>query len=37
MTQGVFTLHGKPDQMALVMSIEGALNGRFDHNYSSGL
>lgn len=37
MTQGVFTLHGKADHMALVMSIEGALNGRFGHDYSSGL
>lgn len=36
-TQGVFALHGKADHMALVMSIEGALNGRFQHNYSSGL
>ncbi|MCB9385195.1 MAG: acetylxylan esterase [Bryobacterales bacterium] len=36
-TQGVFTLHGAPDHFALTMSLKGALNGRFDHGYSSGL
>ncbi|MEZ5392698.1 MAG: hypothetical protein R2724_07405 [Bryobacterales bacterium] len=36
-TQGVFTLYGKPDHFALTMSLKGALNGRFDHGYSSGL
>jgi hypothetical protein len=35
--QGVFTLYGKPAHFALSMSLEGALNGRFDHDYSSGL
>ncbi len=37
LTQGVFTLHGKAAHLALAMSIEGALNGRFEHNYPSGL
>ncbi|MBI1355847.1 MAG: hypothetical protein GC160_16020 [Acidobacteria bacterium] len=37
MTQGVFTLYGKPGNMSLSMSIEGALNGRFGHDYASGL
>ena len=36
-TQGVFALYGKPDRFALTMSLEGALNGRFGHGYSSGL
>jgi hypothetical protein len=36
-TQGVFSLYGKPDHFALTMSLEGALNGRFDYGYSSGL
>ena len=36
-TQGVFALYGKADRFALTMSLEGALNGRFDHRYSSGL
>jgi hypothetical protein len=36
-TQGIFALYGKPDHFALTMSLEGALNGRFDHGYSSGL
>ena len=36
-TQGVFALYGKPGHFALTMSLEGALNGRFDHGYSSGL
>ena len=36
-TQGIFALHGKPGHFALTMSLEGALNGRFDHGYSSGL
>ncbi len=35
--QGVFALYGKPDRFALTMSLEGALNGRFDHAYASGL
>jgi hypothetical protein len=36
-TQGIFALYGKPDHFALTMSLEGALNGRFDHGYASGL
>ena len=36
-TQGVYSLYGKSAHMALSMSIEGALNGRFGHDYASGL
>ena len=36
-TQGIFTLHGQPDRFRLSMDLAGALNGRFDHDYASGL
>jgi len=35
--RGVFALYDAPEKMALTMSIEGALNGRFEHRFPSGL
>jgi hypothetical protein len=36
-TQGIFTLYGRPDQISLTMSLEAAVAGRHDHNFSSGI
>jgi hypothetical protein len=36
-TREVFSLYNQPDRQSLTMSIEGALNGRHDHGYASGL
>ncbi|MGH9720436.1 MAG: acetylxylan esterase [Bryobacteraceae bacterium] len=35
-TRHVYALHGKPEHLFLGMSIPGAVEGRFHHNYSSG-
>ena len=35
-TQGVF-VYGAPERMVLTMSLEGALNGGFEHRFPSGL
>lgn len=36
-TQGIYSLLGRPDHFSLTMSLEGALNGRHHHNFSSGI
>ncbi len=36
-TRRIFDLYGQGDRMRLTMTIEGALEGRFDHDFSSGL
>ncbi len=36
-TQRIYELYGKGDQMRLSMTLEGALNGRFEHDFAAGL
>jgi dienelactone hydrolase len=37
LTRDIYSLVGKVDYLSLTMSIRAALNGRYDHNFSSGL
>ncbi|MBI3279915.1 MAG: acetylxylan esterase [Acidobacteria bacterium] len=36
-TRKVYQLAGKPEHVFVAMNIEGVAEGRYDHNYSSGL
>ena len=36
-TRDVFELYGQGEKMRLTMTLEGALNGRFDHDFAAGL
>ena len=35
--RSIYGLYGKPDHFFLAMSIEAVLEGRYDHNFASGL
>ena len=35
-TRGVYQLYGKPEHVFVTMHVEGVLEGRYDHGFSSG-